>query len=196
MLASFVSSTKAQSPTPIIPLNDLGTGLYLNQFQGGLYPNGSSVVPATHAAAGLARAAAIQPLNTVGIQAQINQMNGGGIDPLAGDLNYNNGVVPSLAWGPYTWADGLNPRSDGLTWERSDFVNDGTHPSQSGETKVGNMLLDFCSNSEFTQPWFVALLGDYNKKAVSMRLTTSCGAMIRIARRLNTMCGERISAGR
>jgi hypothetical protein len=97
------------------------------------------------------------------IQAQINQMNGGGIDPLAGDLNYNSGVVPWVAWGPYTWADGLNPRSDGLIWERGDFVNDGTHPSQSGETKVGNMLMDFFLNSEFTRPWFVSLPGDYNE---------------------------------
>ena len=333
VLALFVSSAKAQTPPPKIPINDLGTGLYLNQFQGGLYPNGSNVVPATHAAAGASRAAAIQPRNTAGvpdangkyglisigysnstqefcsqngaapcnpwtfmgqaaansdvnhstlaivngamggqdipnwdqptdpnydriigqwltpnglsekqiqaawvdaaiarptvslpdpqadayqivrglgdvvrslktrypnlqqvflssrtyggyattaqnpepyayetgfavkwlIEAQINQMNGGGIDPLAGDLNYNSGVVPWLAWGPYSWADGLNPRSDGLTWERGDFVNDGTHPSQSGETKVGNMLMDFFLNSEFTQPWFVSLPGDYNK---------------------------------
>jgi hypothetical protein len=97
------------------------------------------------------------------IQAQINQMNGGAIDPLAGDLNYNSGVIPWVAWGPYSWADGMNPRSDGLIWERGDFVTDGTHPSQSGETKVGNMLMDFFLNSEFTQPWFVSRPGDYNK---------------------------------
>ena len=31
------------------PLNDLGTGLYLDQFQGRLYPKGSNDVPAVHA---------------------------------------------------------------------------------------------------------------------------------------------------
>ncbi|HEY2251611.1 MAG TPA: hypothetical protein VGH74_11145, partial [Planctomycetaceae bacterium] len=67
LVASFVSSAKAQIPPPKIPLNDLGMGLYLNQFQGGLYPNGSNVVPATHAVVGLARAAAIEPLNTAGV---------------------------------------------------------------------------------------------------------------------------------
>ncbi len=332
LLALPTSNSLGQTPPPKIPINDLGTGLYLNQFQGGLYPNGSNVVPATHAAAGFARVAAIEPLDTAGepdpsgkyglisigysnstqefcsqngappcnpwtfmgqaaanpdvnhstlaivngakggqdipnwdqptdpnydriigewltpnglsekqiqaawvdaaiahptvslpdpqadayqivqglgdvvrslktrypnlqqvffssrtyggyattaqnpepyayetayavkwlIQAQINQMNGGGIDPLAGDLDYDSGVVPWMAWGPYMWADGLNPRSDGLIWEVGDFVNDGTHPSQSGEAKVGSMLMDFFSNSEFTQPWFVSLPGDFN----------------------------------
>jgi hypothetical protein len=48
------------------PLNDLGTGLYLGQFQGGLYPGGSNSPPAAHSAEGLARAAAVAPLNTLG----------------------------------------------------------------------------------------------------------------------------------
>jgi len=319
------------------PLNDLGSGLYLNQFQGGLYPNGSNIVPATHAVAGLNRAAAIRPLNTQGqsdpngkyvlisigmsnttqefcsqngskpcdswtfmgqaaadpvvndtslfiangaaggksaaywdsptdpdynrvvtswltpnglsekqvqaawvkvanpspttslpntsadaytlvqqmgdisralkvrypnlqqiffssriyagyassllnpepyayesglavkwlIEAQINQMNGGAINPRAGDLSYTTGVAPWLAWGPYLWADGLNPRSDGLIWQQSDFSSDGTHPSQSGEQKVGSMLLNFMLNSEFTQPWFLSSApGDFNNNGV------------------------------
>jgi len=316
------------------PLNDLGAGLYLNQYQGGLYPNGSNVAPPAHAAAGIERAAAIQPLNTQGqpdpngkyvlvsigmsnttqefcsqngsspcdswtfmgqaaassavnhstlsivngaeggkaatywdsptdpdydrivtewlapnglseqqvqaawvkvanpgpttslpsansdayhlvdqmgdisralkvrypnlqqvffssriyagyanttqnpepyayesglavkwlIEAQINQINGGGIDARAGDLNYTTGIAPWLAWGPYLWADGLNPRSDGLIWQPQDFQSDGTHPSQSGEQKVGAMLLNFMLNSEFTQDWFPSTLpGDYNR---------------------------------
>jgi hypothetical protein len=97
------------------------------------------------------------------IEAQINQMNGEGVDPLAGDLNCNSGIAPWLAWGPYLWADGLNPRSDGLTWEQTDFNSDGTHPATSGRTKVGTMLLDFMLNSSFTQSWFLsAIPGDYN----------------------------------
>lgn len=44
------------------PIDDLGAGLYLNQFPGGLYPDGLNVPPPAHTAEGLARAAAIEPL--------------------------------------------------------------------------------------------------------------------------------------
>ena len=67
LLVLFVSSANAQTPPPKIPINDLGTGLCRNQFQGGLYPNGLNMAPAAHAAAGAARAATIQPRNTAGV---------------------------------------------------------------------------------------------------------------------------------
>jgi hypothetical protein len=315
-----------------VPLNDLGNGLYLNQFQGGLYPNGSNDAPAPHAATGLSRASAIQPLNPAGlpdpqgkfvflsvgmsntsqefggttgnptqgtpfsfmgqaathpavnrssmviyngargaepaenwtsptsvnydrirtgltsrglseaqvrvawlkqanpgpntslpsanadawtllqhtgnivramkqrypnletvlvssrifagyastglnpepyayesgisvkrlVEAQINQMNGGPTDPIAGNLDHNS-VAPWLAWGPYLWADGMNPRSDGLTWSPGDFASDGTHPSDSGQQKVGRLLLQNLLTSPFAQPWFLSTVpGDAN----------------------------------
>ncbi len=336
-LVTFLTAPAALFAVPsFTPINDLGTGLYLNQFQGGLYSNGSNSVPASHEAAGLQRAAAIQPLNTQGqpdangkyvmisigmsnttdefcsgsggtscasysfigqtaadvstnrnqlvivdgaqggqdakvwisptdatydivaqrlaaahvtesqvsaiwlkqadagptvslpnasadayhletylgdivraakvrypnlqqvflssriyagyatsnlnpepygyesgfavkwlIEAQTKQMSGGGIDPRAGDLNYTSGVAPWIAWGPYIWADGLHPRSDGLTWQQSDFGSDGTHPSTSGRTKVGSMLLNFMLDSEFTEPWFISpTAGDFNGNGV------------------------------
>jgi hypothetical protein len=90
------------------------------------------------------------------IQAQIQQEAGGPPDPIAGNLNENT-VAPWLIWGPYLWADGLTPRSDGLTWQCSDFeTSDGTHPAQSGESKVGQKLLQLFLNSPYAAPWFPA----------------------------------------
>ena len=89
------------------------------------------------------------------IQAQIDQMQNGVVDPRAGDLNANNGTMPWLAWGPYLWADGVNPRSDSLVWNSSDFeTTDYTHPAQGAEIKVADQLLAFFKNSEFTRCWF------------------------------------------
>lgn len=63
-------------------------------------------------------------------------------------LNFNNslGLVRSalLLWGPYIWADGINPNSEGLFWTcPDDFKTDGTHPSDPiGQEKVGQILLN------------------------------------------------------
>jgi hypothetical protein len=89
------------------------------------------------------------------IQAQIKQMQrrGAVVDARAGNLN-DTTVAPWVAWGPYLWADGTTPRSDGLVWQRSDFVSDGTHPSSSGIAKVGHALLTFFLSSSYTRCWF------------------------------------------
>jgi hypothetical protein len=88
------------------------------------------------------------------IEAQIDQMNGGGIDPTAGDLDWTS--VPWLGWGPDLWADGMTPRSDGLQYACLDLEIDGTHPAMTGEEKVGQQLLEFMLESPFTSPWFRA----------------------------------------
>jgi hypothetical protein len=77
------------------------------------------------------------------IQAQVDQMRSGKVDPIAGDLDYKKGTAPWIAWGPYLWADGEVPRADGLTWQASEFQQDGTHPNRQGVDKVAHMLMDF-----------------------------------------------------
>jgi len=100
------------------------------------------------------------------IAAQINQMAGGGADPIAGDLNYGNGTAPWIGWAAYLWANGTTARSDGLVWcngqasgpcnGEQDYASDGTHPSApAGQQKVGSLLLNFFNASPYSTPWFL-----------------------------------------
>jgi hypothetical protein len=81
---------------------------------------------------------------------------------LAGNpsLNFDpaRGIVeaPWMAWGPYLWADGLMPRSDGLTWLCGDLRdNDGTHPSDVGAAKVAQLLVSFFQTDPITSRWYM-----------------------------------------
>lgn len=47
---------------------------------------------------------------------------------------------PIMLWGPDLWANGATPRNDGLAWLPEDLEDDGTHPSDLGERKVGRLL--------------------------------------------------------
>lgn len=89
------------------------------------------------------------------IEAQIRQGASGAPDALAGDLRPGI-AAPWLAWGPYLWANGATPRSDGLTWVQSDFATDYTHPSTGARQKVGAMLLGFMKSSPHASCWFLA----------------------------------------
>ncbi|MBA4149047.1 MAG: PKD domain-containing protein [Verrucomicrobia bacterium] len=79
-----------------------------------------------------------------------------------GDLSLNfdsakgEVVAPWLSWGPYFWADGLNPRrSDGFIWACSDFLTDFTHPSNTGVRKAADQLLAFFKTDPTATPWFL-----------------------------------------
>jgi hypothetical protein len=83
-------------------------------------------------------------------------------DQLRGEpsLNFDaaRGAVtsPWLAWGPYLWADGLTPRSDGVTWACTELQQDGTHPSTTGQRKVADMLLTFVRSDATAREWYLA----------------------------------------
>lgn len=63
---------------------------------------------------------------------------------------------PWLSWGTYIWADGLNPRSDGLTWIcPDDYDRDGNHPSITGRIKVAQLLLDYLLSDPSATPWLL-----------------------------------------
>ena len=99
------------------------------------------------------------------IQAQISQIRTGHIDPVAGNLDYNGGVAPWMVWSAYTWADGPEPRSDGLVWCNGqpgnpcfgdiDVASDGTHPSIDGEQDLATLLMNYFLTSPYST-WFLA----------------------------------------
>jgi hypothetical protein len=85
------------------------------------------------------------------------------LDQIDGDPNMNfnpaNGAVkaPWVAWGPYYWANGMIPRSDGLVWSCQDLDVDGTHPSNPmGRIKVSTQLLNFLKTDDTASKWFLA----------------------------------------
>jgi hypothetical protein len=94
-----------------------------------------------------------------------DQINGTGninYDPAKGQV-----VAPWVAWGPYLWADGVIPRSDGLTWLCSDVIDDFTHPSDTGKAKVASELLAFFKTDPTATPWFTT-----RKPPVDLQVTT------------------------
>lgn len=64
-------------------------------------------------------------------------------------------VAPWMSWGPYLWADGLTPRSDGLTYQCSDLESDFVHPATGASTKVSDQLKAFFMTDPTAAPWFL-----------------------------------------
>jgi hypothetical protein len=93
-----ISWDVAGTQTPLVPINDLGTGTYAPNgcsttpcpAEGGLYPNGSNVDPEPHLSDGISIGQSIVPLNISGIP-----------DPASG-------VLGLLAIGPSTTFDAFN----------------------------------------------------------------------------------------
>ena len=81
------------------------------------------------------------------------------IDGLCCNYNKNNGTVtaPWMGWSAYYWANGMIPRSDGITWSCQDLEPDGVHPRDPiGHIKIAQYLLNWFKTSELTTPWFLA----------------------------------------
>ncbi|MGH9844830.1 MAG: hypothetical protein ACREEM_39440, partial [Blastocatellia bacterium] len=91
------------------------------------------------------------------IEDQLKGVAGANYDPARGAV-----LAPWFSWGPYLWADGLTPRSDGLVWTCEDFIRtdgqptDAIHPGETGRVKIANLLLNFFKTDSTALPWFLA----------------------------------------
>lgn len=64
-------------------------------------------------------------------------------------------VAPWMSWGPYLWADGMTPRSDGLTYSCADLEADFVHPAPGAARKVADQLRAFFLSDPTATPWFL-----------------------------------------
>jgi hypothetical protein len=85
--------------TGLIPLTDLGAGLYKGE-QGGLYPSGGNTVPANHLKAGERIAAAVTPLDAEGHKAADGKI-------VLISIGFSN---PSIEFGAFVPAVNANPK--------------------------------------------------------------------------------------
>jgi len=115
------------------------------------------------------------------IQEQIDGLAALNFDPAKGTVR-----APWLGWGPYLWADGLNPRSDGLTYVCADFnTSDGTHPATGARQKVTNLLLGFLKNDKTAAPWFTR--DAYQPSSVSQSKLSADGNAVALTAMAVTM---------
>jgi Abnormal spindle-like microcephaly-assoc'd, ASPM-SPD-2-Hydin len=65
-------------------------------------------------------------------------------------------MAPWMDWGPYTWANGLLARNDGLVWSCQEYQPDGHHPDQyTGKWKDAGFDLNFLKTDDTTRHWFL-----------------------------------------
>jgi len=63
--------------------------------------------------------------------------------------------APLVAWGPYLWTVGTEPRRDGYRWSSEMVAPDGVHLSEAGIRRMGSELLRFFSDDPYARSWFV-----------------------------------------
>jgi hypothetical protein len=85
------------------------------------------------------------------VERQINRDPDLNFDPTHGPAK-----APWLSWGPYLWANGTTPRSDGFFYLEDDLrEDDRTHESDQGQDKVGRQLIKFFKTDPTTRDWFL-----------------------------------------
>ncbi len=67
--------------------------------------------------------------------------------------------APFITWGPYFWADGINPRmTDSLTWTcdnfRDDTIGGGFHLKDEYKFKESDPIADYFMNNAITKIWY------------------------------------------
>jgi hypothetical protein len=90
------------------------------------------------------------------IEAQINESRGLPPNLHVGSVAPSANTAPWISWGPYLWANGEQPRADGLSWRRADYDSTGLRSSRQGEEKVGGLIFSFFKTSDYTRCWFLA----------------------------------------
>jgi hypothetical protein len=77
-------------------------------------------------------------------------------DPaLEWDASRGTVVAPWVAWGPYLWCDGAEPRVDGLYMLCSDYWPDGVHPNVTGSARLGWLLYHHWKSHRACTRWAV-----------------------------------------
>jgi uncharacterized repeat protein (TIGR01451 family) len=84
------------------------------------------------------------------LEAQVDQVRSGRINPLTDDLDYRTGVAPWATWGPYLWANGATPNGQGTFSNISEFGSDLVHPNAAGAAKFGKLLLNYALSAPYT----------------------------------------------
>lgn len=73
---------------------------------------------------------------------------------ISGKPGYGYADLPFIDWGPMLWTNGTEGNQAGYTWQRSDVVKGGVHPSAKGRMKEAALLYAFFSHSPYLEKYF------------------------------------------